>query len=88
MFILIERFGQTYTFDVPEGFEEPQDPDSTEPPKPEPEICLLEALDGVSNLLRSVFPEMEGHHLAVLCDDLDGEVGDEELKNGDGGIKL
>lgn len=93
MFILIERFGQSYTFNVEEGLvpvDEDKDPNadpetpSTMPKFTEnPEICLIEALDALNNLLRCVFPEMEGHHLEVICDNPESDA-----TTADGGIDL
>jgi hypothetical protein len=92
MFILIERFGQSYTFDVPEGKEEVKYGNSTDGPpsetefKDNPEICLLEAVDAIANLLRCVFPEIEGHHLEIVCDNPEAEGGSSPAT--DGGIDL
>jgi hypothetical protein len=96
MFILIERFGQSYTFNVEEGLVPVDDGDNdrdqsadqetpTAMPKftENPEICLLDAVDALNNLLRCVFPELEGHHLEVICDNPESDTA-----AGDGGIDL
>jgi hypothetical protein len=106
MIIIFERFGRTYTFEVPEGQDEvreenverssedpsdtsflppqqlaPVDPDSEMPE----EICLLDAIDAINNLLRCTFPEMEGHHLELVCEHPEDE---EPTPNKDGGIDI
>lgn len=93
MYIHMERFGQTYTFGVEEGLvpiEEEKDEQgipvesSTIPKfKEEPEICLLEAVDAVNNLLRCVFPELEGYHLEVVSNNPESDP-----HPGEGGIDL
>jgi hypothetical protein len=76
MKVVFERFGRSYMFQVPE----PGDMLTNVAGIPGkaalehgltavPGMCVLDALDGLNNLIRSVFPEMEGHHLAVICDD-------------------
>jgi hypothetical protein len=92
MYIHIERFGQTYTFGVEEGIL-PIEDDGMEVPdeqkdsmprfKENPEICLIEAVDAVSNLLRCVFPEMEGHHLEITEDNPESNS-----RSNEGGIDL
>jgi hypothetical protein len=102
MIIIFERFGRTYTFEVPESFDEieeekKEDPSDTsflppqqlapvEPERDMPEeICLLDAIDAINNLLRCVFAEMEGHHIELVCEHPEDE---EPTPNKDGGIDI
>ena len=59
----------------------PVDPDREIPE----EICLLDAIDAINNLLHCTFPEMEGHHLDLVCDHPED---DEPIPNKDGGIDI
>lgn len=105
MIINVERFGKSYTFDAPEPGEfrdrESEESDTegvgydTGVPKiqseDKPGLCLVDAVEAVGNLLRCVFPEMEGHHLGIMCDHPDDgcPADDEEPgESPEGGIDL
>jgi hypothetical protein len=51
--------------------------------KENPEICLIEAVDATCNLLKCVFPEMEGHHLEIIEDNPESDS-----RANEGGIDL
>jgi len=89
MFITVERFGKTYTWGVAEGFEESPseiptafvDMGNKTTKKEVPEICVIDAVEAMNNLLRCVFPEIEGHHLELVCEhenDCDDDEGQDE----------
>ena len=98
MYVHVERFGKTYTFGVEEGLvpiehdddcpDKPKDGEESMPQFEElPEICVMDAVEAVNNLLRCVFPELEGHHLEIVCDNPSDDL-DVDHHPGEGGIDL
>jgi|SRR5882724_2476300 len=89
MLIIMERFGQTYTFEAAEGMVDEPKKDTSEAPQefidlekqstlvPSPEMNILDAVEAIGHLLGCVFPEMEGHHLELVCEHK-GSCGEED----------